>query len=208
MKEWAIEIVNNYGYWGIYLLTALESILPIVPAEFILTLGGFMTTVTRMSAFGVILFATLGELTGALVLYSIGRYFTPSRFQKITDSKVAHMIGLKKEDIYKSKDWFLHKGKYSVLFGRCIPVLGSLISIPAGMAQMNLLLFIVFTLIGITVWNTVLVMFGVTLKESINIIVKNISPFSDIMAYIFIICFTVVGIYLIYNKGTKRNNIS
>jgi len=208
MKEWAIEIVNNYGYWGIYLLTVLESILPIIPAEFILTLSGFMTTVTKMSTYSVILFATLGELTGALVLYSVGRFITPTRFEKITDGKIAHIIGVKKDDIYKSKDWFLHKGKYSVLFGRCIPVLGSLISIPAGMAQMNLLLFIVFTLIGITVWNTILVTFGVTLKESIDIIIKNISPFSDIMAYIFIICFMVLGVYLIYIKHSKRNIVS
>jgi len=205
MKEWAIQIVNDYGYWGICLLTALESILPIIPAEFILTLSGYMTTITRMSRFGVIIFATLGELTGALILYSVGRFFTPTRLHKVTDSKIAHIIGFKKEDILKSNDWFLRKGKYSVLFGRCIPILGSLISIPAGMAQMNLLQFLVFTLIGITVWNTVLVTFGATVKESIDIIAKNVSPFSDILAYIFIICFAAMAVYLIYNKHMKKN---
>jgi len=206
MKEWAIQIVNDYGYSGIFLLTLLESILPIIPAEFILTLSGYMTTITRMSKYGVIIFATLGELTGALVLYSVGRFFTPTRLQKVTDSKIAHIIGFKKEDILKSNDWFLCKGKYSILFGRCIPILGSLISIPAGMAQMNLLQFLVFTLIGITIWNTVLVTFGATVKASIDIIAKNISPFSDILAYIFIICFAVMAIYLIYNKHMKKNS--
>jgi len=206
MKEWALQIINDYGYGGIYLLTALESIFPIIPAEFILTLSGYMTTVTRISKYGVILFATLGELTGALVLYSVGRFFNPVRLQKVTDSKVAHMIGFKTKDIYKAKDWFLHKGKYSILFGRCIPILGSLISIPAGMSQMNLLLFIVLTLIGITVWNTVLVTFGVTVKSSIDIIVKNISLLSDLLACVFIICFTIMGIYLIYNKHSKKSD--
>jgi len=206
MKEWALQIVNSYGYWGIYMLTALESIFPIIPAEFILTLGGYMTTFTRMSKYGVILFATLGELTGALVLYFVGRFFTPARLQKVAESKISQMIGFKIEDINKSQNWFLHKGKYSVLFGRCIPILGSLISIPAGMAQMNLLLFLVLTLIGITVWNTVLVTFGATVKESVDIIANNVNPFADILAYIFIICFTIMGIYLIYNKHIKKSN--
>ena len=206
MKEWTLQIINNYGYWGIYLLTALESIFPIIPAEFILTLGGYMTTFTRMSKYGVIIFATLGELTGAIILYSVGRFFTPDRLQKFAEGKIAHIIGFKKEDIYKSKDWFLHKGKYSVLFGRCIPILGSLISIPAGMAQMNLLLFLVLTLIGIAIWNTVLVTFGVTIKASLEIIANNISPFSDILACAFIICFIFMGIYLIYNKHFKKAN--
>ena len=205
MKEWTIQIVNNYGYWGIYMLTALESIFPIIPAEFILALGGYMTTFTKMSKYGVILFATLGELTGALILYSVGRFLTPIRLQKVADYKFAHKIGFKMDDVYKSQNWFLHKGKYSVLFGRCIPILGSLISIPAGMAQMNLLLFLSLTFIGIIVWNSVLVLFGVTIKASISIIANNVSPFSDVLAFIFILCFTIMGIYLIYNNHIKKS---
>ena len=187
------------------MLTALESIFPIIPAEFILALGGYMTTFTKMSKYGVILFATLGELTGALILYSVGRFLTPIRLQKVADYKFAHKIGFKMDDVYKSQNWFLHKGKYSVLFGRCIPILGSLISIPAGMAQMNLLLFLSLTFIGIIVWNSILVLFGVTIKASISIIANNVSPFSDVLAFIFILCFTIMGIYLIYNNHIKKS---
>ena len=204
MKEFAISVINTYGYFGIFILTAIESVIPIFPAEVILTLGGVATTVTKVTKLGVILSASFGELTGALILYSVGHFFSQERLEKFTTGKFSRLIHINKEDIEKSKDWFLKNGKYTVLFSKCIPVLGSLISIPAGMAHMNLVLFIVFTLIGISIWNTVLVMFGVTIKESIDIISSSSTAFSKILALVFIACFIYAGVYLLLHSRRKK----
>jgi membrane protein DedA with SNARE-associated domain len=203
MKEWAIQIINDYGYYGILMLTMLESIFPIIPAEVILTLSGFMTTYTGMTRIGVILAATIGELMGSLTLYSIGRFIKLEKLEAFTNWKISHMIGFKKEDIYRTRDWFINKGKYTVLFGRCIPVLGSLISIPAGMARMNLITFVSFTLIGISIWNSVLVMLGVAAKASWEIIANGADTVSTIFAYLFVLCIIVNGI-LLYQKHNKN----
>lgn len=205
MEDFVIRIINNYGYIGIYILTAIESVVPIVPAEVILTLGGVATTITQVTKTGVILFASLGELTGALFLYAIGHFFSAERLEKWTNGKFCHLIHIKKDDIQKSVDWFTKNGKFTVLFSKCIPVVGSLISIPAGMVHMNLLLFILFSMSGILIWNTILVIFGVTLKESIDILSSGSTLFSKMVALIFIVCFLYACVYLIcHNKRAKK----
>ena len=205
LKEFAISVINDYGYLGIYILTAIESVFPIVPAEVILTLGGVATTVTNMTRTGVIVFASLGELTGALFLYTIGHFFPEERLEKLLTGKCSRLIRIKKDDIEKSMDWFLKNGKFAVLFSKCIPVVGSLISIPAGMVHMNLILFILFTLTGISIWNTVLVTFGVTIKESFDILCSGSTVLTKIFALVFIACFIYAGVYLIlHNRQNKR----
>ena len=206
MKELAIEIINEHGYLGILILTIIESILPIIPAEFILTIGGFATTVTEVTKGGVILFATLGELIGALVLYSIGHVISYERLVKLLSGKLGRITHLNNDDLEKSREWFLLKGKYTILFTKCVPVVGSLISVPAGMAHMNLLVFIGLTLVGITIWNTVLVYFGATIKKCIDIILTGNASFTMILALIFLVCFILVTAYVIvHRKRTERN---
>lgn len=207
MKEFVIHIINAYGYFGILILTVVESIVPIIPAEFILTLGGVATTVTKVTKFGVVLFASLGELMGALVLYTMGHSFSQERLERLAESRVGHRMGLNKNQIQVSRDWFLRKGKYTVLFSKCIPVIGSLISIPAGMAHMNLFLFVIFTLVGITIWNTVLVLFGVTLKESFDTLVIKSNESSLLfkgLSIVFLGCFIIVLVYLLREKFAKK----
>lgn len=204
MKQLVVEIINEYGYMGILILTAIESIVPVIPAEFILTIGGYATTVTDVTKGGVVFFASLGEIIGAFVLYMIGYFVSYERLEKILTGKIARVIHLKKGDIEKSKDWFLMKGKYTVMFSKCIPIIGSLISIPAGMAHMNIFVFLLFTMIGITVWNTILVNFGATIKKSIDIILLESISFSTILALVFIICFIIVIVKLFFNKGKVK----
>lgn len=205
LEDFAIYIINTYGYIGIYILTTIESVVPIVPAEVILTLSGVATTITQVTKTGVIFFASMGELTGALFLYSIGHFFSQKRLEKWTDGKFCHLIHIQKDDIQKSVDWFSKNGKLTVLFSKCIPVVGSLIAIPAGMVHMNLLLFILFSMSGILIWNTILVIFGATLKESIDILCSGSTLFSKIVALVFIACFIYACVYLFCNrKRTKK----
>lgn len=207
MKEFAVQIINEYGYFGILILTIIESVIPIIPAEFILTLGGFATTVTEVTKYGVVLFATLGELIGALILYVIGRSISYERLQKLLTGKLGRLTHINNANIEKSKRWFLLKGSYTVLFSKCIPVVGSLISIPAGMAHMNIMKFILFTLIGISIWNTILVYFGVTIPKCLDILLTGSSALPMTMSLIFMTCLIIVVVNVYLNRKHDKNTV-
>lgn len=159
MQEWIISVMNQFGYAGIAMLIAIENIFPPIPSELILTFGGFMTTYSKMNVWLVTLFATIGSVFGAIVLYGIGRLLTPERLEWIID-KWGHILGLKKQDIGRAESWFNRKGGTTVFFCRFIPIVRSLISIPAGMSRMHVIKFLLYTTIGTAIWNAVLVNLG------------------------------------------------
>lgn len=166
MQEMMIYIMNTYGYLGVCFLIAVENIFPPIPSEVILTFGGFMTTYTRLTVPGVIIFSTLGSTIGALVLYRIGLALTPQKLENLTKGKLFHLLGFEKEDVEKTMSWFERHGKKAILFGRCIPIIRSLVSVPAGMAEINIPLFLIYTIIGSTLWNILLVTLGAALGAS------------------------------------------
>ena len=138
MKDLIIQAMNSYGYMAILFFVILENILPFIPSEVILTFAGFMTTKTNMTVINIIILATVFSILGSLVLYALGRVLSEERLIKLIDTRIGRMMGFKKEDIYKSRVWFNKKGKYTVFFCRCVPVLRCLISLPAGMSEMNI----------------------------------------------------------------------
>ena len=144
MQEIIINLMNQFGYIGIFLLIAIENIFPPIPSEVILTFGGYMTTYSNLNVPLVILSATLGSLLGAIVLYAIGKILNKERLMKIVSGKVGKILHLKKEDIESADKWFDTKGEKCVFFCRFIPIVRSLISIPAGMSEMNIPKFLIF----------------------------------------------------------------
>ena len=132
MEHFIIEIMNQWGYLGILFLIAFENIFPPIPSEVILTFGGFLTVSTKMTIPLVILFSTIGSIIGALVLYYIGYVLNPERLEKIVDGRIGKILFLKNSDIKKAEDWFQKRGPFTVFFCRFIPIVRSLISIPAG----------------------------------------------------------------------------
>jgi len=136
MEKWIIEVMNTYGYIGIFLLIALENIFPPIPSEVILTFGGFMTTTTNLSVFWVIIVSTIGSVAGAIILYGIGVLLNVDRLERIVD-KWGHILRITSKDIKKADDWFHRFGVWTIFFGRLVPLIRRLISIPAGMSHMN-----------------------------------------------------------------------
>lgn len=203
MQNWIIEIMNQFGYIGITLLIAIENIFPPIPSEVILTFGGFMTTYTAMKVWGVILSATVGSLLGAIILYGVGRFLSPERLGKILDGGIGRLLHLKKQDIYSACDWFNSKGKLTVLFCRCIPVIRSLISIPAGMAKMQFGIFMLMTTAGSLVWNTLLVYLGVAASASWEKIVAGTDVYTKISVVVMGVI-AVVIVFLFYKKRMKN----
>jgi membrane protein DedA with SNARE-associated domain len=159
MQNWIIEILNSFGYLGVMLLIAVENIFPPIPSEVILTFGGFMTTYTEMQVWLVIVFATLGSVAGAIILYGLGRIFDVERLGRWID-RWGRILRLKRSDISKAELWFNRHGIFTVFFCRFIPIVRSLISIPAGMARMSFGYFLLLTIAGTAIWNIVLVNLG------------------------------------------------
>lgn len=204
MSSWLIDVLNNFGYLGITFLIAIENIFPPIPSEIILTFSGFMTLKTTMTPFLVIIFATIGSLLGALFLYYFGRIFSEEKIYNFLDSKLGRHLGFKKESVNKSVIWFQTKGKYGALFGRCIPVIRSLISIPAGMTKMPINQFIIYTTLGSLLWNTLLVMLGNIMGENWQQVVYLFNTYTNIMIVLFIIII-LICILIIKLKGKQKN---
>lgn len=166
MQEFVISLMDRFGYPGILFLITLENIFPPIPSEVILTLGGFMTTYTDMSILGVTLFSTFGSLLGAIILYSVGKLLRGDRLMYVVSGRLGRLLHFKAEDVSRSIEWFRKKGTKSVFFCRFIPIVRSLISIPAGMCEMNPTIFLLYTTVGSAVWNAVLITLGSIVGEN------------------------------------------
>ena len=160
MSYWMMHIMDAYGYLGIALLILVENLFPPIPSEVILTFGGFMTTYTKMNIIGVVLSSTVGSVFGAILLYQIGHLVPREKLESLLEGRIGKILHFKPEDVGSAMEWFDSKGNYTVLFCRFIPIVRSLISIPAGMAHMNLGTFLSLTTIGSFIWNLVLVTLG------------------------------------------------
>ena len=204
MEELILSIMNQFGYIGVLLLIAIENVFPPIPSEVILLFGGFMTTYTELNVIGMILFSTLGSLIGAIVLYYVGKILNKERLKKIVSGKVGKIVRLKNEDIEKADHWFDTKGNKTVFFCRFIPIVRSLISIPAGMSEMPMLKFLIYTTFGSLIWNTVLVVIGNRVGENWTSILDILDKYSHIVLVLLIII-AIVCVYLFYSKKLKKN---
>lgn len=189
MNNFVINIMNKYGYIGILFLITIENIFPPIPSEVILTLGGFMTSKdgVNMSLFGVIMYSTFGSMIGAIILYYVGYVFNKDRLLKIVRSKVGKILCLKESDIIKSDSSFNKNGDLTVLYCRFIPIVRSLISIPAGVDKMKFSIFLLYTFVGSLIWNTVLVSLGKLVGENYMVVAEVFSKYSKVIL-ILLIC--------------------
>lgn len=205
MQEIILSIMGKYGYIGVFLLIMIENVFPPIPSEVILLFGGFMTTYTKLNIFGMVVASTLGSLFGAIILYYIGKIFNKDRLKKIISGRLGKVLRLKVSDIDNADNWFDNKGNKTVFFCRFIPLVRSLISIPAGMSEMPVFKFLLYTLFGSLIWNTVLIIVGSVVGENWTKIVGILDTYSHTVVIILFIIF-VVGVYFFYrNRSNKKN---
>lgn len=191
MGDFILNVMESFGYIGICFLIALENIFPPIPSEVILTFGGFLTTYSNLGPLGVIISATIGSLIGAIALYYLG-YFFSDKLEKL----------FKMDDIKKANNWFKEKGYKAVLYCRFVPIVRSLVSIPAGINKMNMPIFLLYTSIGTIIWNTVLVYAGVFLGDNWSYFAGVISRYSKVVL-VFIILVILVRIWIKRIKDDK-----
>lgn len=201
MEEFVISIMNQFGYFGIFFLIFIENIFPPIPSEVVLLFGGFMTTYSKLNLIGMVIFSTLGSTVGAIVLYFIGKILNKDRLKRIVSGKIGKVLRLKASDIDKADHWFDTKGNKTVFFCRFIPVVRSLISIPAGMSEMAMGKFLLYTITGSLIWNTVLLFVGSKVGENWKRIEAIMSQYSHIILILLIIGF--LG-FVIYHFSKKK----
>ncbi|MEV6298396.1 DedA family protein [Actinoplanes sp. NPDC051861] len=153
LTGWVASVIDSLGEVGVGLLVALENLVPPIPSEIVLSMAGYLASVGRVNLVLVWLTATLGALGGALLLYWLGRALGEERLRRWLDR--VPLVDL--DDLNKADRWFERHEKSAVLFGRCMPVVRSLVSIPAGANRMPVGLFVLFTVIGSGVWNALFV---------------------------------------------------
>lgn len=205
MEEIILNIIEKFGYLGVFLLIAIENIFPPIPSEVILLFSGFITINTKLNIFYMILFSLLGSLLGAIILYFIGRLINKDRIKQLLSTRIGKTLKLTNDDIDKADDWFNKKGNKAVFICRFIPVVRSLISIPAGMNKMNMVKFIVYTILGSLIWNIVLLFLGYKVGENWTDIAAIIDKYSLLVLIILILTLVIFIIMLFYRKNKKAN---
>lgn len=156
LSGWVADVMVALGAWGVGLLTALETVFPPIPSEVVLPLAGYLAERGRVGLVAVVVSATLGGVVGALVLYEVARRLGQERAARL----IARIPLVDREDVDRAIAWFARHGGASVFFGRLIPGVRSLISLPAGSAAMPIGRFVAFTTAGTLVWNVLLISAG------------------------------------------------
>lgn len=164
LSDWVVEVIDALGYAGVALLVALENVFPPIPSEVVLPFAGVVARRGGASLPGMIAAATAGSVVGALALYGVAAGLGPDRLGRFV-LRHSRWLRVTNDDIVQAERWFDRRAAVAVLVGRCVPLIRSLVSIPAGFRRMPLVPFLVCTTAGSLVWNTGLIAAGHVLGE-------------------------------------------
>jgi len=171
LANWVQDVINQFGYFGVALLVVIENIFPPIPSEIVLPFAGFVAqqgsagvAQSDTSVIGMMIAATIGSVVGALILYVISSAIGPERLRAFVQ-RFGRWFGVKQTDLLRAEAWFDRRSYVAVLVGRCVPLIRSIVSIPAGFRRMKLTSFILLTAVGSAVWNIALIGAGAILGD-------------------------------------------
>ena len=177
LANWVQDVINQFGYLGVALLVVIENVFPPIPSEIVLPFAGFVAqqgaTAVNTAAgaaqsdttvVGMMIAATVGSVVGALILYFVSAAIGPERLRGFVE-RFGKWFGVKSADLVRAEEWFDRRSVVAVLVGRCVPLIRSIVSIPAGFRRMRLTSFVVLTAIGSAVWNIALIGAGAVLGD-------------------------------------------
>jgi len=197
----------KFGYFGIIFAMFAENVFPPIPSEVIMPAAGFAASKGDMSIVLVILTGTLGAVLGALPLYYLGHKFDEPRLVAFIE-KYGKYVFIKPTDITDANAWFDKHGKMAVFFGRMVPGVRSLISIPAGMNKMALLPFLALSALGASIWTAILALAGYYLGQNYDAVAGILAPYSKAIG--ILILMVIVGLLikrrLSYRKKADDKN--
>ena len=200
MTDWVVDVVERLGALGVGLLIFLENVLPPIPSEVILPFAGFTAEQGKLNAVSAWIAATVGALAGALLLYGIGAFIGEDRLRELSRKRWFVFFGEK--DLDRGLTFFDRYGAWVVFFGRFIPLVRSIVSVPAGLDRMPLVRFIVLTAIGSGVWNAVFITAGWILGDNYDRVEKYVGPAS----YAVVAVLAAVGVWLVARKLQARRD--
>lgn len=177
MFEFITEFMQKSGYLGVFALMALENIFPPIPSELIMPFAGFVAARGDLNVIGVLLAGTAGSVAGALPWYYAGKVYGKERLEAFAD-KHARWMTVTHGDIEHAMDAFEKHGKKVVLLGRLIPAIRTLISVPAGLANMSMGQFLLFSTIGSLIWTGILTSAGYALESQYERVAEYVDPVS------------------------------
>lgn len=198
--------MDNMNYGTITLLMTIESSFIPFPSEVVVPPAAYKASQedSNLNIFLVVVFATIGAIIGALVNYYLALWLGRPIVHKFAESKFGKLCLLSSEKITKAEDYFVKHGRSSTFVGRLVPGIRQLISIPAGLAKMPLLPFVIFTTLGATIWNTVLAVLGYLAHGQADLIDK----YSSELSYILLGLGVLFIIYLVYSNFVKKKKAS
>jgi membrane protein DedA with SNARE-associated domain len=200
MAQWVISTMESTGYFGIAFLMFVENVFPPIPSELIMPLAGYMASQGQQSFLGVVIAGTAGSVLGALPLYYAGHLLGAERLRLFADQH-GRWLTLSPEDLDRAKNWFDRRGVVAVLVCRLMPALRSLISIPAGIAAMNLAPFLAFTTAGAAAWTALLAYAGYVLGANFEDVGKYLNPVSYVVLAIIVLSYVM---RVFKGSGKKR----
>ena len=197
---------QNMNYATITILMTVESSFIPFPSEIVVPPAAYIASQpgSHLNIFLVVFFATIGAVLGALINYYLAIYLGRPIIYKFADSKAGHLLLLSKEKILKAEIYFNKKGKVSTFVGRLIPGIRQLISIPAGLARMNLASFLLYTFIGAGIWNAILAFLGYIAHGQQDLINK----YSHELSYVFLALLGLLILYFVIKHVLKKNRKS
>lgn len=184
--DWIVNLMEVLGGPGVGIAILLENVFPPIPSEVVLPLGGFTAAQGSLTFASVLIWSIVGSVVGAYILYGVGAWLGVKRLRKIAD----WMWLVKASDVDASLEFFDRHGKASIFFGRLIPGIRSLISIPAGLDRMNLVTFGLWTTLGSGIWNTILVSLGYALGDQWERVTEYVDAYSKV-AYVILLLILV-----------------
>ena len=177
LANWVQDVINQFGYLGVALLVVIENVFPPIPSEVVLPFAGFVAqqgasavnatagaAQSDTTVVGMMIAATIGSVVGALILYFVSAAIGPERLRAFVE-RFGRWFGVKSSDLVRAEEWFDRRSSAAVLVGRCVPLIRSIVSIPAGFRRMKLTSFVVLTAIGSAVWNIALIGAGAVLGD-------------------------------------------
>ena len=196
---WVQDVIERLGAIGVALLVILENVFPPIPSEIVLPFAGFVAQRGDGSVVVMIVAATVGAVIGALILYYVAALIGPVRLG-VFIAKFGKWFGVKPADLARAEQWFDRHAVAAVLLGRCVPLIRSVVSVPAGFRRMPLVPFIAYTALGSAVWNTALIGAGAALGNQW----ENVEPYVAILQWLVLAAIALFLTWFVYGKIRRR----
>lgn len=203
MIDFATELVESIGIFGAGLFIAIESVVIPLPSEIVLLLSGFNVSIGEFSFFSVWVATTIGSLVGAYFLYSIGYAVSKEGIEKLV-LRFGKFVGIKQRDVDAAFRWFDKYGTFVIFFGRLVPLIRSLVSIPAGLAKMSLIRFSLLTAAGSGIWNALWIYVGIQLEDRWRE-AESWAKYFDYAIYALVVLMVIIFVTRMIRRGASAS---